>query len=245
MTLPPKSVSRHVSLAGELLAEIGPETYPVGARYPTEQDLQDRFGVGRHTVREALKLLTEQGILGRRRKTGTVVLAHRPISPYVHTLRDFGGLMDFAETTRLEVSHVGHVTAPRDLRDDPAGGEAKRWMRVAGLRLKRPSDEPLCWAEILVPDAVAPSREAVARGGRPIYEMVMAEHAVQLGHVEQDISAASLPPAMAKALGAEPHGPALVVKRRYVSEKGATFEFSHTTFPSDRYSVRSIIRKRA
>ena len=245
MSAPRKTVSRHVALAEELLGEIGPQTYPVGARYPTEQELQERFGVGRHTIREALKLLTEQGVLGRRRKTGTVVLAHRPISTYVHTLRDFGGLMDFAQATQLKVSHVGHVTAPRELRDDPAAGESGRWLRVAGPRLKKPTDEPLCWAEILVPEAVAPTREAVARGDRPIYEIVMAEHAIQLGHVEQDISAASLPPAMARALGAEPHGPALVVKRRYVSAKGVTFEFSHNTYPSDRYSVRSIIRKRA
>ena len=88
--------TRTQMIAGDLTDEIAKGHYTVGARFPTEAELRLRFGVGRHTIREALKLLTEQGLIGRRRKTGTFVLSTSPVSPYVHSLRDLKGLLDFA-----------------------------------------------------------------------------------------------------------------------------------------------------
>ncbi|MGI4955164.1 MAG: FadR/GntR family transcriptional regulator, partial [Janthinobacterium lividum] len=95
----------------ELAAEIASKRYKIGERFPIEKELQDRFGVGRHTVREALKVLSEQGLLGRRRKTGTVVLAYQQVEHYVHSLRDLRGLFDFAQDTSLEIRHEGFASA--------------------------------------------------------------------------------------------------------------------------------------
>src|SRR6202795_2265638 len=100
-----RSGTKHAELADLLAEEIAAERYPIGGRFPTEQELQERFKVGRHTAREALKALTEQGMLGRRRKTGTTVLSLRPVGQYVHSLRDLKGLLDFAERTVLDVRH--------------------------------------------------------------------------------------------------------------------------------------------
>ena len=88
-------------IAAELAAEILAGQYAIGSRFPGDPELCQRFQVGRHTIREALKLLTEQGLVGRRRKTGTFVPATSPVSPYVHSLRDLKGLLDFAEATVL------------------------------------------------------------------------------------------------------------------------------------------------
>jgi GntR family transcriptional regulator len=45
-----------------------------GAKLPNENDLAERFGVSRATVREAVGALLEQGILTRRHGSGTYVL---------------------------------------------------------------------------------------------------------------------------------------------------------------------------
>ena len=37
---------------------------------PTEQDLQDRFGVSRQTVRKAISILKEEGLIKSRRGSG-------------------------------------------------------------------------------------------------------------------------------------------------------------------------------
>lgn len=236
--------ARHGELADLLTGEIRTGRFPVGSRFPTELELQERFGVGRHTVREALKVLAEQGMLGRRRKTGTVVLADRPVAPYVHSLRDLRGLLDFARNTSLEIRHEGYAT----IADGRIGGfsdlPGRRWFRIAGVRCTRSDGNPLCWSEILVPEQFAPGREAVHGGRAAIYEVVMERHALKLDYVEQDVSATELPRQYARLLGAEAETAALLVSRRYVAHTGATFEVSLNLYPASRYSVRSVIRQR-
>ena len=237
--------TRTQAIAAELAAEINAGQYAVGSRFPGDAELRQRFQVGRHTIREALKLLTEQGLIGRRRKTGTFVLATSPVSPYVHSLRDLKGLLDFAENTVLQVKHVGGVSAETKLLnsfDDIASG---RWLRVAGLRLLRGEDVPLCWSEIFIPERFSPPREQILASPMAIYEETMAHNGFRLEYVEQEVTASLLPAAMMPLLGVESDTAALIVKRRYVAHTGETFEVSHNLYPANRYRIRSVIRQRA
>ena len=45
-----------------------------GTRLPNEFELGEKFGVGRSTIREAVKLLSSKGIVNVRRGSGTYVL---------------------------------------------------------------------------------------------------------------------------------------------------------------------------
>lgn len=238
------SLSRHANLAAELSADIARGTYPLGARFPSEKELQERFGVGRHTIREALKILTEQGLVGRRRKTGTVVLSIRPVSHYVHSLRDIRSLLDFAQSTAVDIQHEGFVWItnhrPREFYDSPD----KRWLRIAGVRSTRRDGAPLCWSEVMVPERFVPDRQRIRKGDLAIYETVMQQHGLKLEYVEQKVTATTLPAQVAKLLVAEAGGAALLVERRYVAHTGATFEVSHNLYPADRYSIYSVIRQR-
>lgn len=51
-----RSLPRQEAFAAELAEEIAAGKHPKGARFPTELELQQRFQVGRHTAREALKI---------------------------------------------------------------------------------------------------------------------------------------------------------------------------------------------
>ena len=237
--------TRTQMIAGDLTDEIAKGHYTVGARFPTEAELRLRFGVGRHTIREALKLLTEQGLIGRRRKTGTFVLSTSPVSPYVHSLRDLKGLLDFAESTRLEVNHIGGVSSDSKLLTGFEVVAHGRWLRIAGLRIVRADHAPLCWAEILVPEQLAPPRDTLVGTSKAIYEETMAHNGFRLEYVEQEVTATLLPPAMWAFFGIDGDAAALLVKRRYVAHTGETFEVSHNLYPANRYRIRSIIRQRA
>ena len=46
-----------------------------GSKLPNEFELGEKFGVGRSTIREAVKLLSSKGIVEGRRGSGTYVLA--------------------------------------------------------------------------------------------------------------------------------------------------------------------------
>lgn len=57
---------------------IAEGSYPSGAQIPSEKDLISRLGVSRTTLREALRILENDGLIERRRGLGTYV-AEKPI----------------------------------------------------------------------------------------------------------------------------------------------------------------------
>lgn len=66
----------------ELVACLVDGEFPMGSKLPNEQELGDRFGVSRATVREAVRGLLEAGYLDRRHGSGTYVIG----TPRQHTL---------------------------------------------------------------------------------------------------------------------------------------------------------------
>lgn len=236
---------RHADLAAKLTAEITSGRYAVGERFPTEHELQARFGIGRHTVREALKMMTEQGLLGRRRKAGTTVLSNRPISQYVHSLRDIRSLLDFAHNTDLAIDHIGFVAIVDSSAPEYSGLADGRYLRIAGIRSKTSDGKPLCWSEIMIPERYAPDRGEILGGGSPIYDLVAKRHGLKLEVVEQEVSAIELPRQMAQKLSAPGERAALLVKRRYYTSMGEIFEMTNNLYPASRFTVHTTVRQRA
>lgn len=64
-----------LSIQHALQAEIANGSYGPGAKLPTEALLAQRFGVNRHTVRQALAALAEAGMVQPRRGAGVFVTA--------------------------------------------------------------------------------------------------------------------------------------------------------------------------
>ena len=70
---------RYHVLADGLRKEILSGRYPVGAQLPTELEICRTEGVSRHTARDALRILIDEGLVERRQGAGTkVIAAQRP-----------------------------------------------------------------------------------------------------------------------------------------------------------------------
>ena len=59
--------------AQKLLGMIQDKGYTAGDKLPTEAELAERLGVGRNTVREALRILMSRNIVTIRQGSGTVI----------------------------------------------------------------------------------------------------------------------------------------------------------------------------
>ena len=64
---------KYEQIADNLRELILNETYTVGEKIPTEDELSLQFQVGRQTVRNAVKLLEESGYLKKVQGSGTYV----------------------------------------------------------------------------------------------------------------------------------------------------------------------------
>ena len=63
------------SISDQLRGEIARGKWPPGTRLPPEAELAARFGVNRHTVRHATRVLADEGLLYSRRGAGVFVAA--------------------------------------------------------------------------------------------------------------------------------------------------------------------------
>ena len=65
----------YIRIADELRGNIEQKTYQPGEKLPTEKKLSERFSVNRHTIRNAIALLKEEGLIRVDRGRGMYVAA--------------------------------------------------------------------------------------------------------------------------------------------------------------------------
>ena len=70
--------AKYIQMANALRTAISEGEYKAASRLPTEQQLMGQFGVSRQTVRNALAILTKEGLIRRRQGSGSVVLEQKP-----------------------------------------------------------------------------------------------------------------------------------------------------------------------
>lgn len=80
----PLTTTRREGLVGQVIEQlrrsVSSGEWPVGQRIPNESDLVEALGVGRNTVREAVRALAHAGILDVRQGDGTYVRATSEVS---------------------------------------------------------------------------------------------------------------------------------------------------------------------
>ncbi|MFC2366000.1 MAG: GntR family transcriptional regulator, partial [Streptococcus mutans] len=63
----------YIRIHDQIKKEIDEGLWKIGDRLPSERDLAERFEVSRMTLRQAITLLVEEGILERRVGSGTYI----------------------------------------------------------------------------------------------------------------------------------------------------------------------------
>jgi DNA-binding GntR family transcriptional regulator len=236
-------MTRYLRVRETLAREIAEGRYPVGERFPTDQELCARFAVSRHTVREALRDLQQQGVLARQRGAGTVVAAPTA-PPYVQAVASLAELDSYAAETVFEQLAEGVVTPREQLAAELGCEPGSRWLRFAGLRYRRGDDKPLCWTEVLLAEPLIADREAIRADTGPFFERVRRIRGLTAEVVEQQVGAVATAKELAGVLDYPQGAPALLVRRRYLDAAGQPFEISMSIHPGDRYVASTRVTRR-
>lgn len=84
----------------QLRQSISDGNWPVGERIPTEDQLAAQLGVGRNTVREAVRALVHGGMLETRQGDGTYVLTRRDPVQLLQQM-DYANLAEWLEVRQM------------------------------------------------------------------------------------------------------------------------------------------------
>lgn len=244
-TLPaPRPTSRYSTLARMLESEIVSGRYRVGEKIPTEAELQERFDVSRHTVREALRDLKTRGLLSARAGIGTVVRAKPAGGRLMMGIGTMHELIQFVEATRTRLIERREVIAGEDLAQKLGSKPGQQWTEASVLRFLPDERVPVSIMSIYVRPEHSSVCGMIDRAKQPVYSLLERHHGVRIAEVRQQIVAVALGKASARALEARAGSPALEITRHYFDAQDRTMLVSIGQYPSDRYSHNTKFRTR-
>jgi DNA-binding GntR family transcriptional regulator len=212
-------IPRYRQILETVRARLRIGRYPVGSQLPTEAEFCVEFGASRYTVREALRRLVEQGLLSRRQKSGTVVLASHSPSAFIHTVRNISDLFQLAVETSLEILDIREVDELPPGPDGRALAEGP-WHRVDALRSEPARQRPISYVVAYVPARLSHLVPALRDVQWPLYAYLEQRAAEPVLRVIQEITAGILPARAARALDEPPHSIGVCMHRTYFSVKG-------------------------
>ena len=228
---------RYVWLHEFLLKDIRSGKYPVGSLLPTEGQLGKTYGVSRHTVREATRKLVDSGLISRRPSIGTLVLASRPAAPYVAALGSLKELMDYTNTTRLEVLGEARVKADEQMAQDLRCDIGSEWVELQTKRHLAGQDAPISFTKVYLRPEFAGIKAHLHGDHMSIYALLDTLYSQKVESVLQQIEATLMPADAATLLHLKAGSPALRMLRCYFDQSGRLLSASANLYIADRFRL--------
>jgi GntR family transcriptional regulator len=216
---------RYREIAEALRARVDSGEFPRGRLLPSEAELSAAYDASRVTVRRALELLRDEGLLDARQGVGWFV-AGAPLRQSLGRLATIEAQLEasglYPERRILEFAFLPAEPRVRQLLG------CDQVLRVRRINLA--DGEPFALVTVWCPASLAEhlSRGAVERS--PFYELLQ----VPLGGASQTIGAAAADPGDAVKLGIPPGSPVLRCERVTTSAAGDPVLVSVHIFPGHR-----------
>jgi DNA-binding GntR family transcriptional regulator len=234
---------RYRVIAERLLAEIASGRHAVGALLPTELELCARFAASRYTVREALRVITEKGLVARRPGAGSIVLAARQPSVFTQTLNSLGEILSYPRDTYRAGSTTATVSADRGLAALLACAPGTRWFRISGVRRSEAAALPLAWQDIYILPRLAGVVRSPSLDREPVYAQLERMFGQTTECARLEIFPSRVPRRLAAALEVKAGTPAITVIRRYIDKDARNFETTVTVHPEGRFIYSMEFRR--
>ena len=238
MTVPRlREAPRYLQVAGELRAEILSGKFSARDQFPTESDLCQRYGVSRFTIREALRRLQNEGLISRKRGSGTVVQPASARGGTLHQpLSNVGEILQYARDTHVTYEPRGRGDLPRDISEQIAEDTGGAWTCFRGVRSQEIDAQPIAATDAYFHESVDAAVERLDLGAGTLFSQVEQLAGVSVGKVTQDIQAVAASADIAKSLDLKRGSPVLRILRCYIDPKGRVFEISVSHHPGDRFA---------
>lgn len=233
----------YLQAASALRKDIVEGAYPVGSLLPSEDELCKRFGVSRYTVREALRLLRNDGLVTSRQGAGTVVVPPRPQGTDVHHVMSINDLVAFGHDTRLVIESIKMVEIDARLADRTGLPEGEEWLEVRGHRQIDDADAPFCWVEYYINRAFAAVGRLLQRPTGPIFALIEDLFGVSVVEVDQQISATLVTALLAGSLKVKEGSPALEIRRVYKTGDGRIAQVTFNTHSAAGFQHSMTMRR--
>lgn len=231
---------KYLPVYEKLRARFEGGEFAVGALLPVEDELCAEFGVSRYTLREALRVLEQQGFIQRRRRAGTKVLSPPASNVFRHAIGSRGDLLDYVSGTSIRFGSPRLIETDGKLARLLGCDELRQWHLLEGVRVDTATQRPIGVTQLYIDASRATPPADGDFGHKPVYEWLEETQGVRAETVSQDVSAVLLNTREGDIFGEVAGAPALRVVRRYFDGDLKIFQITVTTHRSEDfvYNIR-------
>lgn len=227
------TVPLYIQIAESLLERIASGELTPEERLPSERELSQALNVSRMTLRAALRVLDNKGLLNRRPGDGTYIAKPKierqaaKLVPFTESMRSRG----YQASARLIVfeRRLAEITVAKKL-EVPVSAPVYYFQRLRFI-----NQEPVLLETCTMPIYRFPNLEVHNLEKRSIYEIVETEYSIAPHHSEQDLEAVSATDFEAELLGIEPGTPLMLERRLAFDKDDFPLEYGHDLYRGDRF----------
>lgn len=216
--------------------------YLVGAKLPTEGSLCRQYSVSRHTVREALRLLRDNGLVSSRQGRGTTVIPSRASKLDGQQVTSIDDLLAFGIDTSLVVESLRSVRIDNALRSRTGLPVGSQWLAICGYRHAENAGPAVCRVEYFIHRDYAAVGRLLERHTGPIFPLIEDLFGERIVAVHQLIAAVAVPESFAAALRVGTGSAALELRRTYTTADDKIVQVTINTHPASRYQHSMTLR---
>jgi GntR family phosphonate transport system transcriptional regulator len=224
----------YLQIADELRRNIEESVFNVGDQLPTELELSKRFGVHRHTLRRAVDVLRQEGLVGVERGRGTFVVA--PIALPI------GKRVRFNEALKAQsLTPAWQVLRIVEIKTDPKLSKHLELELGAPVilyeRLGLIDNLPINISSSYFPGERFPELSTHCENYHSISQMLLKEYDCDHLRRSTRISARVARPRDARLLKMPANSPILLSESMNVDQSGTVIEYGVTRFRGDRMEL--------
>jgi DNA-binding GntR family transcriptional regulator len=228
---------RYLELADLLRTDILDGKFGDDMSFPTESELCEEHNVSRFTIREALRQLQTEGLIQRKRGSGTVIQPAAARAGALHQpLSNVGEILQYARDTRFVFTGRGIARLPRKHAEQIGMDPQDEWCHFRGIRSKPGENKPIAVTDAYIHHDLADAAKKIETDKSTIFQQLEKYSGVSVARVTQDIQAVSASADIAEQLGVGRRSPCLRIMRCYIDATGRVFEISVSHHPGDRFA---------
>ena len=224
-------ISGYQQLSALFMKQIAAGVFPSGAQLPTEMEISRKYKLNRHTVRRALEVLEQEGLIYRLRGKGTFVTEQK--IPYrVSTKTQFTtAILEAGFTPKARLLQSYKLRADQELADRL---ELELGEKVTVLEILRYIDElPFCFTLSYLPAQKFPGLPALLSESFSLYQVLAQHFGVEARRVSSTFEVEMPEKADLEILRLSPGIPLLIVKSLAKDQQGKVVEFCSSRFRGD------------
>ena len=223
----------YIQIAENLLERISAGELAPDERLPSERELSQTLNVSRMTLRAALRVLDNKGLLVRRPGDGTYIAKQR-------IERQAAKLVPFTESMSSRGYQASAKLLVFERRLAEVSVATKLKVNVSASiyyfqRLRLINQEPVLLETCTLPITRFPNFGQHDLEKRSVYEIVETEYGIVPHHSEQSLEAVSASDFEAEWLGCETGTPLMLERRLVFDEHNVPLEYGHDLFRGDRF----------